>query len=78
MALRRSAHRPGGAQTGTAIYGEVVAAVISALLGSQYGATVLVSGAVIAGFLSWLAVRGLAKTGALDRFAAGREITKRV
>jgi len=126
---------------GAAIYGEVVAAVISALLGSQYGATVLlsglvqglgaelvflvflysswrvwvailagvgagiakaitelviwypgadtlfmvvytiasiVSGAVIAGLLSWLAVRGLAKTGALDRFAAGREITKRV
>jgi energy-coupling factor transport system permease protein len=126
---------------GAAIYGEVVAAVISALLGSQYGATVLlsglvqglgaelvflvflysswrvwvailagigagiakaitelviwypgadtlfmtvyviasiVSGAVIAGFLSWLTVRGLAKTGALDRFSAGREITKRV
>ncbi|MEO7348488.1 MAG: ECF transporter S component [Terrimesophilobacter sp.] len=38
----------------------------------------IVSGAVIAGFLSWLAMRGLAKTGALDRFASGREITVRV
>ncbi len=38
----------------------------------------IVSGAVIAGFLSWLAVRGLAKTGALDRFASGREIAVRV
>lgn len=33
----------------------------------------IVGGAVIAGGLSWLAVRGLAKAGALDRFAAGRE-----
>ncbi len=126
---------------GAALYGEFVAAVISALLGNQYGATVLVSGliqglgaevvfaiflysswrvwvailagigagiakavlelivwypgadtlfmvvytvasivsgAVIAGFLSWLAVRGLAKTGALDRFASGRENSSRV
>lgn len=126
---------------GAALYGELVAAVISALLGGQYGATVIlsglvqgvgaeivfllffylnwrvyvavlagigagiakavlelivwypgadalftivytvssiVSGAVIAGFLSWLAVRGLAKTGALDRFASGRETTVRV
>jgi energy-coupling factor transport system substrate-specific component len=126
---------------GAALYGEFVAAVVSALLGGQYGATVIpsglvqglgaelvflaflylnwrlsaailagigagiakavfelvvwypgadtlfatvytissiVSGAVIAGFLSWLAVRGLAKTGALDRFASGRETTVRV
>ena len=126
---------------GAALYGELVAAVVSALLGGQYGATVIlsgviqglgaelvfllflylnwrlfvailagigagiakavlelvvwypgagtlfatvyvvssiVSGAVIAGFLSWLAVRGLAKTGALDRFASGRETTVRV
>jgi energy-coupling factor transport system substrate-specific component len=33
----------------------------------------VVSGVVLAGLLSWLAVRGLAKTGALSRFAAGRE-----
>jgi energy-coupling factor transport system substrate-specific component len=32
----------------------------------------IVSGAVIAGALSWYAVRGLAKTGALSRFASGR------
>lgn len=126
---------------GAALYGELVAAVISALLGGQYGATVILSGliqglgaelvfllflylnwrvyvailagigaglakavlelivwypgadslfatvytvssiasgAVIAGLLSWLAVRGLAKTGALDRFASGRETTARV
>lgn len=124
---------------GAALYGELVAAVISALLGGQYGATVIlsgliqglgaevvflvflylnwrlyvailagigagitkgvlelivwypgadalfatvylassvVSGAVIAGFLSWLAVRGLAKTGALDRFASGRSTAR--
>jgi energy-coupling factor transport system substrate-specific component len=126
---------------GAALYGELVAAVITALLGGQYGATAIlsglvqgvgaeivfllffylnwrvyvailagigagiakavlelivwypgadalfatvytvssiVSGAVIAGLLSWLAVRGLAKTGALDRFASGRETTVRV
>jgi len=32
-----------------------------------------ISGAVIAGALSWVLARGLAATGALDRFAAGRE-----
>lgn len=32
-----------------------------------------VSGAVIAGALSWVLARGLAATGALDRFASGRE-----
>jgi energy-coupling factor transport system substrate-specific component len=32
----------------------------------------VVSGAVIAGFLSWLVVRALARTGVLNRFAAGR------
>ncbi|MEO6941991.1 MAG: ECF transporter S component [Terrimesophilobacter sp.] len=126
---------------GAALYGEFVAAVLSALLGSQYGATTLVSGlvqglgaeiifllffyanwrvyvailagigagiakavfelivwypgantlfmgvytvasivsgGVIAGYLSWLAVKGLAKTGALDRFASGRETSVRV
>ncbi len=31
-----------------------------------------ISGIVIAGLLSWLAVRGLAKTGVLSSFAAGR------
>ncbi len=32
----------------------------------------VISGAVIAGLLSWLVVRALARTGALNRFAAGR------
>lgn len=38
----------------------------------------VISGAVVAGLLSWLIVRGLARTGVLSRFAAGREIAKRV
>jgi energy-coupling factor transport system substrate-specific component len=126
---------------GAAIYGEVVAASVSALIGNQWGALTLVSGItqglgaeivfaaflyanwrvsgavlagagaglamaitdlvlwypgsalpfiviytisaivggmLIAGLLSWLATRGLAATGALNRFGAGREIAKRV
>ena len=39
-----------------------------------YTLSAVVGGAVIAGGLSWLAVRGLARAGALDRFAAGREL----
>jgi len=38
-----------------------------------YTVSAVVGGALIAGLLSWLAVRGLASTGALSRFAAGRE-----
>jgi len=38
-----------------------------------YAISAVVSGAVIAGLGSWLLVRGLARTGALSRFAAGRE-----
>ncbi|MFT4235632.1 MAG: ECF transporter S component [Microbacterium sp.] len=37
-----------------------------------------ISGAVLAGALGWLIVRGLAQTGALSRFASGREATRRV
>ncbi|MGN6126001.1 MAG: ECF transporter S component [Humibacter sp.] len=37
-----------------------------------YIGTAVLSGVVIAGLLGWLAVRGLAATGALSRFAAGR------
>ncbi|WP_104170252.1 MULTISPECIES: ECF transporter S component [unclassified Cryobacterium] len=37
-----------------------------------YTASSIVSGIVVAGLLSWLAMRGLARTGALSRFAAGR------
>lgn len=38
-----------------------------------YLACLLVSGAVLAGLVGWLLVRALAGTGALDRFAAGRD-----
>jgi energy-coupling factor transport system substrate-specific component len=37
-----------------------------------YAVGSIVSGAVIAGLLSWLVVRAIAQTGALNRFAAGR------
>lgn len=37
-----------------------------------YTASAIVSGVLVAGLLSWFAVRGLAKTGALSRFASGR------
>ncbi|WP_167041754.1 ECF transporter S component [Salinibacterium sp. ZJ454] len=38
-----------------------------------YTVSGIVSGLVIAGLLSWYAARALARTGALNRFAAGRE-----
>ncbi|WP_066899510.1 ECF transporter S component [Mycolicibacterium houstonense] len=37
-----------------------------------YTVSAIVSGALVAGLLSWFAVRGLARTGALSRFASGR------
>ncbi|TQJ30182.1 ECF transporter S component [Microbacterium sp. SLBN-146] len=43
-----------------------------------YLASTILSGAVIAGALSWVLARGLAATGALDRFASGREARARV
>ena len=43
-----------------------------------YTASSIVSGVVVAGLLSWLALRGLARTGALSRFAAGRSHRPRV
>jgi energy-coupling factor transport system substrate-specific component len=43
-----------------------------------YTLSSVVSGAVLAGLLSWLAARGLARTGALSRFASGREVSARV
>ncbi|MBG6057644.1 energy-coupling factor transport system substrate-specific component [Cryobacterium sp. MP_M5] len=39
-----------------------------------YTLSSVVSGIVVAGLLSWLAMRGLARTGALSRFAAGRAV----
>ena len=38
-----------------------------------YVAAAVVSGTVLAGVVSWLLTRALAKTGVLGRFAAGRE-----
>lgn len=43
-----------------------------------YLISTVVSGALLAGALSWLVMRGLAATGALDRFASGREARARV
>lgn len=43
-----------------------------------YLVTVVISGAVLAGVLGWIVVRALAATGALNRFAAGRDVTERV
>lgn len=43
-----------------------------------YLGTIVVSGAVLAGLLGWIVVRALAATGALNRFAAGRDLTGRV
>lgn len=43
-----------------------------------YVISAIVSGAVLAGVVSWLLVRALAATGVLNRFAAGRERTELV
>lgn len=43
-----------------------------------YLSTLVVSGAILAGVVGWLLVRALAKTGALSRFAAGRELVREV
>lgn len=43
-----------------------------------YVLSCILSGAVIAGLVAWLLVRGLAATGVLSRFAAGRELAERV
>ncbi|AWB89079.1 ECF transporter S component [Salinibacterium hongtaonis] len=47
----------------------------AALFSTVYTVSALISGAVLAGVLPWLAARGLARTGALSRFASGREAT---
>jgi len=44
-----------------------------ALYQTVFTASIIVSGAVVAGIGSWLIARALAATGALDRFASGRE-----
>lgn len=43
-----------------------------------YLVSVVVSGAILAGVVGWLLVRALAVTGALNRFAAGREHAREV
>lgn len=43
-----------------------------------YLGTLIVSGALLAGLVGWLLVRALAATGALSRFAAGREARRDV
>lgn len=43
-----------------------------------YLVSLVVSGALLAGLVGWVAVRGLAATGALNRFAAGREARREV
>ncbi|GAA2977515.1 energy-coupling factor transport system substrate-specific component [Microbacterium terrae] len=43
-----------------------------------YLVSLIVSGALLAGLVGWLAVRALAATGALSRFAAGREARREV
>jgi len=48
------------------------------LFTTVYITSTTVSGAVIAGLGAWLIARGLAATGALSRFAAGREVSRRV
>ena len=45
----------------------------SALFATVYTVSAVLGGALVAGTLSWLAVRALAGTGALSRFAAGRD-----
>nr|WP_233551525.1 ECF transporter S component [Cryobacterium melibiosiphilum] len=50
----------------------------AALFMGTYMATSIISGVVVAGGLSWLALRGLARTGALSRFASGRDGTAAV
>jgi len=46
---------------------------VDGLFAGVYVVSSIVSGVVLAGLLPWLAVRGLAASGALDRFASGRE-----
>ena len=45
--------------------------------GLPYFVSTVVSGIVIAGVLMWFLYIGIAKTGALDQFASGREIREK-
>jgi energy-coupling factor transport system substrate-specific component len=50
----------------------------TALFATVYVVSAVLGGAFIAGTLSWLAVRALARTGALHRFASGRDTSELV
>lgn len=54
------------------------AASLTPLFAVVYVIAAIITGAVLAGLVSWLLVRALAATGALGRFAAGRERTELV
>ncbi len=54
------------------------ASSLTPLFGVVYTISSIVTGVVLAGLLGWLLVRALARTGALSRFAAGREHGERV
>lgn len=47
----------------------------AATFSAIYTVSAIISGAVIAGVLSWYVVKALAKTGALSRFDSGRAVT---
>lgn len=49
-----------------------------AVFNATYLVCLMISGAVLAGMLAHALVKGLAKAGALDRFAAGREVRERL
>jgi len=66
------------AGAGAALFGAVYNLILwypgaDAVFTVVYLISSTLSGAVIAGALSWVLMRGLAATGALDRFASGRE-----
>lgn len=69
---------------GAAVGAYVLEAVLSAYFAMSlafnviYLSCLLLSGAVLAGVLSFFLTRALARTGALDRFAAGQELRREV
>jgi energy-coupling factor transport system substrate-specific component len=59
-------------------YGDSPNILKSVEFNTIYLVAVVVSGAILAGVVGWLLVRALAATGALSRFAAGREHIREV
>ncbi len=59
-------------------YGSSPNILKSAEFNAIYLGALVVSGALLAGLVGWLLVRALAATGALSRFAAGRELRREV